>query len=384
MARKNEYVAYSYLNCEENVGSGLRGGINCVTSPNRQGAAEWHKLGSGSGWGMTDARERTNAEPGKDELLAIYRTASLIKQTDEVIRSLITKGQLHANYYSPRGQEIVAAATAAHLRPDDYVVTIYRGLHDHLAKGVPLRLLMAEYFGRVDGSCKGKGGCMHITHPESGVMVTTGIVGSGMPIANGLALASQLRGDGRVTVTNFGDGATNIGAFHESLNLASVWKLPVVFLCQNNLYAEHSSLEMCTSGEIFERAKSYNIPGVRVNGNDPVAMFVAAGEAVERARAGEGPTLIEARTFRFFGHNFGDPSDYIPKDEMAAAIAADPVPVLRARLIADGMASEADLIDIEAATRVEIDDAVAFASASPYPAASEMLNDVYAYSLETA
>jgi TPP-dependent pyruvate/acetoin dehydrogenase alpha subunit len=333
---------------------------------------------------MSAAPGKTNVEPGKDELLAIYRMASLIKQTDEVIRGLITKGRLHANYYSPRGQEIVAAATAAHLRADDYVVTIYRGLHDHLAKGVPLKLLMAEYFGRVDGSCKGKGGCMHITHPESGVMVTTGIVGSGMPIANGLALASQLRGDGRVTVTNFGDGATNIGSFHESLNLASVWKLPVVFLCQNNLYAEHTSLEACTSGEIFERARSYSIPGVRVNGNDPVAMFVAAGEAIERARAGEGPTLIEARTFRFFGHNFGDPGHYIPKEEYDAAVAADPIPVLRARLIKHGMASDAELATTEAAIRAEIDDAVAFALASPYPDASEMLKDVYGYTLEAA
>lgn len=333
---------------------------------------------------MNDLPRRTDAAPSREELLAIYKTASLIKQTDEVIRTLITRGKLHANYYSPRGQEIVAAATAAHLRADDYVVTIYRGLHDHLAKGVPLKLLMAEYFGRVDGSCKGKGGCMHITHPESGVMVTTGIVGSGMPIANGLALASQVRRDGRVTITNFGDGATNIGSFHESLNLAAIWKLPVVFLCQNNLYGEHTSLENATAGQIFERARGYDIPGVRVDGNDPVAMFVAAGEAIERARAGEGPTLIEARTFRFFGHNFGDPGDYIPKEQMAAALAADPVPALRARLIGDGVASEAALADADAVIRAEIDDAVAFASASPYPDPSEMLTDVYAHTLEAA
>src|SRR5262249_30511620 len=149
------------------------------------------------------------------------------------------------------------------------------------------------------GSCGGKGGPMHITHPETGVMVTTGIVGGGIPIANGLALASQLRGDGRVTVTNFGDGASNIGAFHEALNMASLWKLPVVFLCQNNGYAEHTKLENGTAGEIAARAHGYSMPGVAVDGNDPVAMWRVARAAIARARAGEGPTLIEAKCFRF-------------------------------------------------------------------------------------
>jgi TPP-dependent pyruvate/acetoin dehydrogenase alpha subunit len=333
---------------------------------------------------MSEENRLANAGPTDAELIAIYRVAALIKQTDERIRGLITAGRLHANYYSPRGQEIVAAATAAHLKSDDYVVTIYRGLHDHLAKGVPLKLLMAEYFGRIDGSCKGKGGCMHITHPESGIMVTTGIVGSGMPIANGLALASQVRGDGRVTVTNFGDGASNIGAFHESMNLAQLWKLPVVFLCQNNLYAEHTSYEGGTAGEIARRADGYGMVGVRVDGNDPVAMFQAAGEAIERARAGAGPTLIEARTFRFFGHNFGDPGHYIPKDIYAAALAADPLPLLRARLIDEAIASEDTVAAMEDAIKAEIDEAVDFASASPYPDAAEMLKDVYAYTLEAA
>ena len=171
---------------------------------------------------------------------------------------------------------------------------------------------------------------MHVTHPASGCMVTTGVVGSGMPIGCGLALAAQVRGEKRVTVTNFGDGAANIGAFHESLNLASVWKLPVIFLCQNNRYAEHTAYAKGTSGEsIAARAKGYGIPGVRVDGNDPVAVYEAARTAVERARAGEGPTLLEAVTFRFNGHLIGDPGEYIPKAEYQAAVAADPYPKYR-------------------------------------------------------
>jgi pyruvate dehydrogenase E1 component alpha subunit len=263
------------------------------------------------------------------------------------------------------------------LRDDDYVVTIYRGLHDHLAKGVPLKALWAEYAGRATGSCKGKGGPMHITHPASGVVVTTGVVGSGIPIANGLALASQINGDGRVAISSFGDGATNIGAFHEALNLAAVWKLPVVFLCQNNLYAEHTSFALGTgSANIAVRGSSYGMPGVEVNGNDPVEMYRVAREAGARARAGEGPTLIEAKTFRFEGHILGDTSHYIPKEEMAAALAADPVPALRQRLIDGGIASEEELAAMEAAITEDIAIAREAALADPFPDAAELARDV--------
>ena len=322
--------------------------------------------------------------PSQDQLLAIYRSAARIKKMDERMRALLRAGRLSANYYSPRGQEVLAAAMAATLEPDDYYVTIYRGLHDHLAKGVPLRDLIAEYFGKATGSCKGKGGCMHVTHPETGVMVTTGIVGSGMPIANGLALASQVRGDGRVTVTNFGDGASNIGAFAESINLASVWKLPVIFLCQNNLFAEHTALEACTGGEIWRRAEGYGLPGVLVDGNDPEAMFAAASEAVARARRGDGPTLIEARTFRFEGHNYGDPGHYISKELYAEKLAADPVPALRALVLERAIAGEQALVAMEAEIDAEIADAVEFAQSSPYPDDSEMLRDVFAKELVSA
>jgi TPP-dependent pyruvate/acetoin dehydrogenase alpha subunit len=315
--------------------------------------------------------------PSGEQLVGMYRTAVRISKVDERLRNLLRTGRLVANYYSPRGQEVLAAAVAAALRQDDYYVTIYRGLHDHLAKGVPLKELLAEYFGRATGSCKGKGGCMHVTHPETGVMVTTGIVGSGMPIANGLALASQVRGDGRVTVTNFGDGATNIGAFGESLNLASVWKLPVLFICQNNLFAEHTALEFCTGGEIHRRAEGYGIPGVLVDGNDPEAMYAATSEAAARARRGDGPTLIEARTFRFEGHNYGDPGHYIPKDLYAEKLAADPVPALRALLIERGIVGEQVLVAMETEIDAEIVEAVDFAQNSPFPESDEMMRDIY-------
>jgi pyruvate dehydrogenase E1 component alpha subunit len=242
-----------------------------------------------------------------------------------------------------------------------------------------LKTLWAEVAGRVDGSCKGKGGPMHLTSLEKGVMVTTGIVGSSMPIANGLAWTAKLAGNGRVAVANFGDGASNIGAFHEAINLAAVWKLPVIFVCQNNEYGEHTAYEKTTSAkQIADRAVGYSIPGVRVDGNDPLAMYAAAGEALERARAGEGPTLLECMTFRFHGHVFGDDDAYMPKEQKQAAIAADPVPRFRAKLIADGVADEATLAAMEAAIEAEIDEAVEFALASPLPDVSELKQDVYA------
>jgi len=311
--------------------------------------------------------------------LGIYRRMTLIKQNDERSRRVIRTGKLVMPYYSPRGQEVIPSALSASLTASDYICTIYRGTHDMLAKGVPLRDLWAELAGRVTGTCKGKGGPMHITHPESGVMVTTGIVGSSMPIANGLAWASQLRRDKRVTVAYFGDGATNIGAFHESLNLASVWKLPVIFVCQNNLFSEHTTFEKCTAvARIADRAAAYAMPGERVDGNDVFDMYAAGAEAVQRAREGGGPTLIEAMTFRFHGHVFGDADGYIDKAQKAAAIAADPVPRFRARLIETGVATEAQLSEMEATIEADLDDAIAYALGSAFPDLAELSRDVFA------
>ena len=314
-----------------------------------------------------------------ETLKDIYRKALLIQLFDERMRSLISTGRMAAVYYSPRGQEILAAAMGVNLKPTDYLVTTYRGVHDQLAKGIPLKRLVAEYAGKATGACKGKGGAMHITYPAAGVMVTTGVVGSGLPIANGLALASQLKGDGRVTLCNFGDGASNIGAFHEALNLASLWKLPVIFLCQNNRFAECTRFEDGTTVDrVSQRAAAYGMRGVTVDGNDAQAMWQASREAVERARAGEGPTLLEAITFRFMGHYFGDPGAYIPKDEYAAALARDPMPKTKAAVLQAKAASEADLEAIAREINAEIDEAVKFAADSSPPEPAEIDRDIYA------
>jgi acetoin:2,6-dichlorophenolindophenol oxidoreductase subunit alpha len=318
-------------------------------------------------------------EPDASALLDIYTRAALLKANDERARKVIMTGKIAMVYYSYRGQEIIPAAVSASLRDDDYICTIYRGIHDMLAKGFPLKPLWAELAGRTTGSCKGKGGPMHLTYPEKGIMVTTGIVGSSMPIANGLAWGTQIAKGDQVSVATFGDGASNIGAFHESLNLASVWKLPVIFICQNNRFAEHTTYEKCTGGEtIASRAAGYGMPGIRVDGNDPVAMYAVAKEAIARARAGEGPSLIEAMTFRFHGHVLGDADGYIPADMKAAAIAADPVPALRSKLIADGVATEAHLAALEADIEKQIDEAIEFALASPWPEPDALRRDVFA------
>lgn len=317
--------------------------------------------------------------PPQDVLIDIFTRAARIKMNDERVRKAMLAGKFKAPYYSPRGQEIIPSAISVLLRDDDQIVTIYRGIHDQIAKGIPLRELWAEYAGKATGSCKGKGGPMHITHPATGIMVTTGIVGASMPIANGLALAAQNEGSDRVVIAYFGDGASNIGAFHEALNMASLWKLPVLFVCQNNRYAEHTAYGIGTASEtIAERSTSYAMPGVRVDGNDPEAMWLTAREAIDRARRGEGPTLIEAMTFRFEGHNFGDAAAYIPREELAAAKAADPMPRFRQALIDAGHMSEDDIAALEASLAAEIDDALEFAMSSPSPTLDEIELDVFA------
>ena len=315
-------------------------------------------------------------------LLEIYRRATLIKQNDERVLKVLKAGQIAIPYYSPRGQEIIPSALSVNLTDEDYITTIYRGIHDMLAKGFPLKTLWAELAGKVTGACKGKGGPMHLTYPAKGIMVTTGIVGSSMPIANGLAWASLLDGNRRVTVANFGDGAANIGAFHESLNMAALWKLPVVFVCQNNRYAEHTSFANSTAVErLSTRAASYGMEGVTVNGNDPDEMFGVAKLALDRARAGEGPTLIEALTYRFNGHVFGDAGKYMDKSEYARAAEVDPVPALRKRLIEEGHATEDQLAAIEQRIEADLDAAVAEALAAAYPELGELRRDVFAYEI---
>jgi TPP-dependent pyruvate/acetoin dehydrogenase alpha subunit len=320
--------------------------------------------------------------PSDEQLLTIYRTAATIKLNDERVIKEMMAGKLVTPYYSARGQEIIPAALSLNLRDDDYLATIYRGTHDMIAKGFPLDLMWAELAGRITGSCKGKGGPMHLTYPEKGCMVTTGIVGSSTPIATGMAWAAKLNGRGQVSVANFGDGAANIGAVHESMNMAALYDLPVIFVCQNNRYGEHTTMKRSTKVDQYsKRAAGYGMVGITVDGNDPDEMYGAAKVAIERARAGEGPTMIEAMTYRFNGHLIGDAGHYMDKAEYAAAKEADPIPRLRQRLIDAGIASEEALGVMEKEILSVIDAAAKAAFEAEYPGLEELKRDVFAHEI---
>ena len=310
--------------------------------------------------------------------LRMYETMTLAKQTSEKVLNLLMTGQMAIMWFSPRGQEVIGAALGVNLEPDDYLVTTYRGVHEMLGKGVALNEMWAEWLGKATGSNKGKSGVVHYTDPDHGIMSNSGIIGGGLPVSTGLALSSSMRDDGRVTVCTFGDGQVNCGAFHESVNLAAVWKLPLVFLCQNNRYAETTAWRKFTPLEkISDRAAAYSIPGVTVDGNDPVAIYEAIKEAVDRARNGGGPSLVEAMTYRFFGHYIGDMMTYMPSDELAAAMAADPVPAYRTWLIENDQATDAELTEIDQQAAARLDEAYEFAKNSPDPDPTETYADTY-------
>lgn len=309
----------------------------------------------------------------------LYELMVLMKAADDRLSKGISTGEFMCVYWPSRGQEAIAAAMGVALRPDDYLVTTYRGLHDLIGKGVPLEEIYGEMMGRTVGAARGKGGAMHIANPVKGVMLSTGIVGAGPPVAVGLAMAAKRRGIDRVTVVSFGDGATNTGSFHEAANMAALWDLPIVFVCQNNLYAEMTpTADTMKLEHVADRAAGYGMPGVRVDGNDPLAVKSALDDALQAARSGAGPTLIECVTFRFRGHYFGDRMSYIPKDQLAAAVRADPVPRFGDHLAGTGICDrdQLDRIDADAAAAVEAALQVVM-KANP-PSIDELDQDVYA------
>lgn len=319
-----------------------------------------------------------NATLTQEQLLDVYRTAVRIQACDHEITQLLSTGATQFMYYPSRGQELIPAAIGTTLRDDDYVLTTYRGIHDVVAKGTSMQEVMGEIMGKASGTSKGKGGPMHLSDPGSGLMVTTGIVGATMPIATGLGLASKAKQSGQVVVCNFGDGAANIGAFGESLNLASLWDLPVVFVCQNNRYAEYTSFEESTrTDSIADRAAGYKMPGQSVDGTDPNAVAAAAQTAVDRARAGDGPTLLECVAHRLQGHYFGSDESHMDQQALAGARENPPIARLRAQLLEDGV-DEQVLADIEKAATEEAEAATEHAMAAPDPEADELLTDVYA------
>jgi len=309
----------------------------------------------------------------------MYELMVLIRACDDRVRRGLSGGEFACTYWPATGQEAIAAALGAVLRTDDQLVTTYRGLHDQIAKGVPIGPLVAEILTRATGVNGGKGGAMHISHPPSGTVLSTGIVGSGLPIAVGVGLAAQLGGDDHIAVASFGDGATGTGSFHEAVNLAALWRLPVVFVCQNNHYAEMTPTAHAQPvADVADRAAAYGIPGVKVDGNDPDAVYRALATAVGRARAGDGPTLLEATTYRLGGHYFGDAMAYIPEGKLDEARRSEPVGRYRARLLADGVLDEAAAVAIETGADEQVEAAFVAGLAAPPPGAGEAFVDVYA------
>lgn len=309
----------------------------------------------------------------------IHRQILLIHEVDQAIRKGLSSGRFRFTYWPMTGQEAIAACAGVLLNSDDYLVTTYRGIHDLVAKGVPLPRLFAEMMGREDGVNKGKGGSPHVSDPASGAMLTTGIVGAGTPIANGLALAVQMRGEQRVTVVNFGDGATSIGAVHEAMNLAGAWRLPIVFLCQNNQIGEYTAIPDYTAGPDFvARAKALGLSGVRLDGNDPVAFYAGMREVIDGVRAQNGPVFVEAVTMRLGSHaGIGDPP-HLTKDELALARQNWPVATMNARMIDAGLCSQEDIETLQAELRSDIDAAIEFALKSTVTPVADMFVDVYA------
>ncbi|WP_299322570.1 dehydrogenase E1 component subunit alpha/beta [Parasphingopyxis sp.] len=313
-----------------------------------------------------------------DIAIEIYRTMCRIHAADHTIQQQLAAGNLQFQYYPCGGQEAIPAAIAPLLSGDDKAVITYRCIHDIVAKGTPIREILAEMFGKAAGTSKGKGGPMHLSDPHSGLMVTTGIVGAGAPIATGIALGEALKSTGHVVLCSFGDGAANIGAVHEALNLAALWQLPVVFVCQNNLYAEYTSFAQSTRSEtIAERAQAYAMPGERVDGTDPLLVYRAAKTAIERARNGGGPTLLECVAHRLQGHSFGSEEAHMDATALAAARETPPVPRFRTRLIEAGLATEEELIAIEADANAEVAEALEFAQRSDPPATAELRADIF-------
>mgnify|MGYP000863844995 FL=1 len=318
-------------------------------------------------------------ELSKEKLLWMYQKMVEIRKFDLKVDELFKKNMIWGTCHLYVGEEATAVGTCAALESDDYITSTHRG-HGHcIAKGADIKRMMAELLGKETGYCKGRGGSMHIVDVSTGNLGANGIVGAGIPIATGAALASKRRKDGKVTVCFFGDGAVNVGPFHESLNMASIWKLPVVYVCENNQYAMSTSVQKATAvRDIAVRGQSYDMPGVVVDGNDVIAVFETVSEAVSRARRGDGPTLVESKTYRFFGHSKSDPRVYRSREEEQMWMAKDPIPRLANLLKEKGMATEEELKSIDELVDKEMEEALEFALNSPLPKLEEIAKYVYA------
>jgi pyruvate dehydrogenase E1 component alpha subunit len=313
-----------------------------------------------------------------EQLLEMYRTMVLIREAEQMVSTLFLQGRLPGFIHSYIGEEATAVGVCSALRQDDYITSTHRG-HGHiLAKGGDLKRFFAELFGKETGYCNGKGGSMHVADLDLGILGANGIVGGGIPIAGGAAMAAKMQGLDRVAVSFLGDGAINTGPFHESLNLAAVWELPVVFVCENNGYANFMAFRRHTRiDQVSDRAAAYGMAGATVDGNDVEAVYDAAQEAVERARSGHGPTLLECLTYRWHGHYEGDPEAYRTKEEIAEWKVRDPLGVAERRLEAADILDEETKQEIWNTVGQRIKDAVTFAEESPLPEPESALEGVY-------
>ena len=314
-----------------------------------------------------------------DRLLEWYEQMVLIRQTEKAAYDLFMSGEVKGTTHLAAGQEAVAVGTSAALREDDYVFATYRGHHHVMARGATPAECLAELMSKATGLCAAKGGSMHLTKAAKGMLGSYAIVGSHLPIASGAAWSAKLRGTDQVAVAFFGDGATNIGAFHETLNLAAVWKLPVLFVCENNLYMEYTPISAVTAvaHPAADRASAYGLPAEIIDGNDVVKVHDTLRVAVDRARAGDGPTIVEAMTYRHYGHSRADPAKYRPADEVERWLQRDPLLVARERLTSLGI-GETDIDAADARVAQVVQAAVQEAKNAPYPDPATALTDVWA------
>ncbi|NLF02568.1 MAG: thiamine pyrophosphate-dependent dehydrogenase E1 component subunit alpha [Anaerolineales bacterium] len=302
-----------------------------------------------------------------------------IREFEERLYTLFLTEAMPGTMHQYTGQEAVAAGVCAALEPSDYIASTHRGHGHAIAKGVSLRSMMAEMFARDTGCCRGMGGSMHLGDPAVGMLAATAIVGGGIPIATGAALSAKMRGTGQVAVAFFGDGASNEGSFHESLNQAGAWRLPAIYVCENNLYGFSVPFRAASAvSDVASRAAGYGFPGVIVDGNDVLAVHQAVRQAVQRARAGEGPTLIECKTYRHRGHSRFEKPVYRTDEELAEWMQRDPIPRFREFLMEEGVLTEGAFARMVEEVRAELDDAVAFARQSPEPPVDAALRYAYA------
>lgn len=301
-----------------------------------------------------------------------------IRQTEDEIQGLFLANLVRGTTHLAVGQEACAVGTAAVLQQGDTVTCTYRGHHHALALGMSVKALMAEMMGRASGACKGKGGSMHMTDASIGLLGANAIVGGQIPIAIGAGLTAQVKNTGAIAVTFFGDGTVNIGAFHESMNMASIWKLPVLFICENNQYGEYSAVHKTTPlTDLVDRAPAYGMPGIIVDGQDAEAVYDAVKTAAERARQGEGPSFLELKTYRFRGHSRTDTGPYRPEGELERWMQRDPIDILKARMIADNQLDETEFSEMQSAAEREVHEALEWAKEEPFPDISELLTDIY-------